>query len=247
MEFNDVFARIIYLEEGMKKLLAEKPASSEEIQQLLAAVEAKAKPTVNFKIKEMAEYLAPLLAAKLPALDVAAVAKQLGPLLVKELPTPAALQQAGIELLAKINNEYKRLDQQVRAMLTSISARFDTMEQRVDSTVNRMPTTVGLNAFHDKRLLLLVVGMPAICLMSLIIYSSFFRVSKGQYEKLQQQNALLQQQSTLLRQQNDRMANAGIFYSNQIKGYKRKFPKAAGYFRDYRPTPLAQLVEPAVQ
>ena len=145
------------------------------------------------------------------------MAKQLGPLLVKELPTPAALQQAGIELLAKINNEYKRLDQQVRAMLTSISARFDTMEQRVDSTVNRMPTTVGLNAFHDKRLLLLVVGMPAICLMSLIIYSSFFRVSKGQYEKLQQQNALLQQQSALLRQQTDRMANAGIFYSAVVQ------------------------------
>ena len=247
MEPIDVFSKITYLEEGMKKLLAEKAASSEEIQQLLAAVEAKAKPTVNFKIKEMAEYLAPLLAAKLPALNVADVAKQLGPLLVKELPTPAALQQAGVELLAKINSEYKRLDQQVHAMLASISARFDTMERRVDSTVNRMPTTVGLDAFYDKRLLLLVVGMPTICLMSLIIYSSFFRVSKGQYEELQQQSAFLQQQRTLLRQQNDQMADAGIYYSNQIKAYKRKFPKAAGYFRDYRPAPPAQPVELTAQ
>lgn len=247
MEFNDVFARIVYLEEGMKKLLAETPASSEEIQQLLAAVEAKAQPNIKFDTESVAKHLAPLVAAQIPSLNAAAVAKQLGPLLLKELPTPAALQQAGIELLAKINNEYKRLDQQVRAMLASISARFDTMEQRVDSTVSRMPTTVGLNAFHDKRLLLLVVGMPALCLIALIIYSSFFRVSVGQYEKLQQQNALLQQQSALLRQQNDWMADAGIFYSNQIKGYKRKFPKSAGYFRDYRPTPLAQPVEPVVQ
>ena len=237
MEPIDVFSKITYLEEGMKKLLAEKPASSEEIQQLLAAVEAKAKPTVNFKIKEMAEYLAPLLAAKLPALDAAAVAKQLGPLLVKELPTPAALQQAGVELLAKINNEYKRLDQQVRSFLVMISTRLDTMEQRVDSTVTRLPTTVGLNAFHDKRLLLLVVGMPAICLISLIVYSSFFRVPKDQYEQLQEQSTLLQRQS-------DRMTDAGIFYSNQIKEYKRKFPKQAVYFRDYHPAPP---VEPVVQ
>ena len=240
MDATEVFSKISYLEEGMKKLLAEKAASSEEIQQLLAAVEAKAKPTVNFKIKEMAEYLAPLLAAKLPALDVAAVAKQLGPLLVKELPTPAALQQAGVELLAKINSEYKRLDQQVRSFLAMISTRLDAMEQRVDGTVTRIPTTVGLNAFHDKRLLLLVVGMPTICLISLIIYSSFFRVSKEQYEQLQAQ-------STLLQGQNDEVTDAGIFYSNQIKEYKRKFPKQAGYFRDYHPAQPAQPVGPVAQ
>ena len=247
MDATDVFSKITYLEEGMKKLLAEKAASSEEIQQLLAAVEAKAQPTIKFDTEALAKHLTPLLAAQIPALDAAAVARQLGPLLVKELPTPAALQQAGSELLAKINNEYKRLDQQVRSMLASISARFETMEQRVDSTVNRVPTTVGLNAFYDKRLLLLVLGMPAICLISLIIYSSFFQVSKEQYEHLQKQSNLLQEQSTLLQRQNDRITDAGIFFSNQIKEYKRKFPKAVGYFRDYHPAPPAKQMKPKVQ
>ena len=242
MDATEVFSKITYLEEGMKKLLAEKAASSEEIQQLLAAVEAKAQPTIKFDTEALAKHLTPLLAAQIPALDAAAVAKQLGPLLVKELPTPAALQQAGSELLAKINNEYKRLDQQVRSMLASISARFETMEQRVDSTINRMPTTVGLNAFYDKRLLLLVLGMPAICLVALIIHSSFFRVAKGQYEQLQLQSALLQQQRTLLRQQNDQMTDASIYYYNQVKAYKRRFPKSAGYLRDYHPAPVAQPV-----
>ena len=240
MEPIDVFSKITYLEEGMKKLLAEKPASSEEIQQLLATVEAKAQPTVRFDTEALAEHLAPLVAAQIPALNAAAVAKQLGPLLVKELPTPAALQQAGNELLAKINSEYKRLDQQVRAMLASISARFDTMEQRVDRTVNRVPTTVGLNAFYDKRLLMLVVGMPVLCLVSLLIYSSFFRVSKEQYEQLQQQSTLLRQQHFLLKKESDQLSDAGFFYYNQVKAYKRKFPKAAGYFRDYHPAPAAQ-------
>ena len=240
MEPIDVFSKITYLEEGMKKLLAEKPASSEEIQQLLAAVEAKAQPTVRFDTEALAEHLAPRVAAQIPALNAAAVAKQLGPLLMKELPTPAALQQAGTELLAKINSEYKRLDQQVRAMLASISARFDTMEQRVDSTVNRVPTTVGLNAFYDKRLLLLVVGMPVLCLVSLLIYSSFFRVSKEQYEQLKQQSTLLRQQHSLLKKESEQLTNASSFYYNQVKEYKRKFPKATGYFRDYHPASPAK-------
>lgn len=242
MEPIDVFSKIAYLEEGMKKLLAEKAASSEEVQQLQAAVEAKAQPNIKFDTEALAKHLAPLVAAQIPALNAAAVAKQLGPLLVKELPTPAALQQAGTELLAKINSEYKRLDQQVRAMLASISARFDTMEQRVDSTVKRVPTTVGLNAFYDKRLLLLVVGMPALCFVSLLVYSSFFRVSKEQYEQMQQRSTLLQQQHSLLKKESDQLIDAGFFYYNQVKAYKRKFPKAAGYFRDYHPAPVAQPV-----
>ena len=240
MDSSDVFSKITYLEEGMKLLLAQKAATSEEIQQLLAAVEAKANPTINLNAEAVADCLVQQLVAKIPALNAAALAKQLGPALMAELPTPATLQQAGGELLAKVNGEYKRLDQQVRSMLASISARFDMMEQRVDSAVNRIPTTVGLNAFYDKRLLLLVVGMPAICLVALIIYSSFFRVGKRQYEQLQQQSILMQQQ-------NDQTTDAGIYYLNQIKGYKRKFPRSADYFRDYQPAPPAQSVEPVAQ
>lgn len=110
MDATEVFSKITYLEEGMKKLLAQNAASSEEIQQLLAVVEAKANPTINFKAEAVADSLAPKLAAKMPALNAAAVAKQLGPVLVAELPTPAALQQAGNELLTKLNKECRRLD-----------------------------------------------------------------------------------------------------------------------------------------
>ena len=247
MDATEVFSKITYLEEGMKKLLAEKAASSEEIQQILAATEAKAQPTVRFDTEALAKHLAPLVATQIPALNAAAVAKQLGPLLVKELPTPAALQQAGSQLLAKINSEYIRLDQQVRTFLASISARLDTLEQRVDSTVNRVPTTVGLDAFRDKRLLLLVVGMPAVCLVSLLIYSSFFRVSNEKYERLQAQITLLRQQHNLLKRESEQLTNAGFFYYSQVKEYKRKFPKAAGYFREYHPASPAKSVTVAAK
>ena len=46
MDATEIFSKITYLEEGMKTLLAQKAASSEEIQLLLAAIEAKAKSDI---------------------------------------------------------------------------------------------------------------------------------------------------------------------------------------------------------
>lgn len=245
MDATEVFSKITYLEEGMKKLLAQKAVSSEEIQQLLEAVEAKANPTINFNAEAVADGLAPKLVAKIPALNVTALAKQLGPVLMTEMPTPVTLHQAGSELLAKINGEYRGLGKQVQSFLAAISTCLDTMEQRVGATVDKVPKTVGLDAFYDARVSLLVFGMPFICLVSLFIYSSFFRVPQAQYEGLEAQHVLLQQKNVQLQAESDRMTDAGIFYLNQIKAYKRKFPKSAGYFRTYRPAPPTPTTAPA--
>ncbi len=43
------------------------------------------------------------------------------------------------------------------------------------------------------------------------------------------------------------MTDASMFYSGQINDYKRKFPKAAGYFSDYYPAPLVQPAKLVVQ
>ncbi|GAA4014661.1 hypothetical protein GCM10022408_29850 [Hymenobacter fastidiosus] len=243
MEPIDVFSKITYLEEGMKKLLAEKAASSEEVQQLLAAVEAKAQPTITFDTEALAKHLAPLLAAQMPALNAAAVAKQLGPLISAGLPTSDTLRQAGSDTAARINKEFAQQEKRTLDFVGYLRGEMLVVKDQVEEIVDQMPKSVGLDIFRDKRILAMVLGTPIVCLLALIIYSSFFRVSKGQYEQLQQQSILLQQQRTLLKQQSDRMADAGIFYSNQIKGYKRKYPKSAGYFRDYRPMSLAQPVK----
>lgn len=219
----------------MKKLLAEKAASSEEIQKLLAAVEAKAQPTIKLDSEALAKRLAPLVAAQIPALDVAALAKRLGPLLSAELPTSDTLRQAGSDTAARINKEFAQQEKRTLDFVGYLRGEMLVVKEQVEEIVDQMPKSVGLDIFRDKRILAMVLGTPIVCLLALIIYSSFFRVSTGQYERLQQQSALLQRQRTLLRQQNDQITDAGIYYSNQIKAYKRKFPKSAGYFRDFRP------------
>lgn len=241
MDATEVFSKITYLKEGMEKLLTQGPAvSSEDIKALLEATEAKASPTINFNPEGVARAILPELLAKVPAFDAAQVAKQLGPLLTAGLPTPATLKQASEEAAAKINQEFARQEQRTLGFLDYLDERLTVMKEQVDKTVKGVPATVGLDAFYDKRLLLLVLGMPAICFITLIIYSSFFRVPKAQYEQLQAQSALLQQER-------DRMTDASMFYSGQINDYKRKFPKAAGYFRDYHPAPAAQSAELAAQ
>lgn len=233
MEPIDVFSKITYLEEGMKKLLAEKAASSAEIQQLLAAVEAKAQPTVAFDTEALAMHVAPLLAAKMPALDAATVAWQIGALLLGELPTPATLRQAGDEAAAKLNQEFSRQEQRMRACVEKLGGWLATIEKRVVKLVDGIPHTVGLDAFYDVRVFLTVFSVPLVCILALMFHSLVMRVSKEQYERVSASN--------------EQIAHVGLFYSNQIKEYKRKFPKQAVYFRDYHPTPPAQPVEPTVQ
>lgn len=242
MEATEVFSKIMYLEEGMKKLLAQKAVSSEQIQQLLTAVEAKAQPAVKFEPEALAKHLAPLVAAKIPDLNAADVAKRIGFLLLAGLPTPDTVRQAGEQASAKINQEFVKQQNWTLNFVGYLKGEMLAVQDQVGKTVDQMPKSVRLDS-RDKRILAIVLATPLLFLLALGIHSSFFRVSKQQYEQLQQQTALLQQQRTLLRQKHDRMTDAAIYYSNQINVYKRKFPKAAGYFRNYRPMPLAQPVK----
>ena len=240
MDATEVFSKITYLEEGMKKLLAKKAASSEEIQQLLATIEAKAQQDIKFDTEALAKHLAPLVTAQIPALDAAAVAKQLGPVLMAQLPTPARLQQAGDEVAAKLNQEFLWQEQRMRTSIGKLGGWLTTIEQQVKELVQGIPSTVGLDAFYDPKVFLLFLLLPILGIFGIMVHSLTTRVSKEQYEHLQEKSTVLQEQS-------DRMTDAGIFYSNQIKEYKRKFPKQAVHFRDYRPAPPAQPVESTVQ
>lgn len=233
MDATEVFSKITYLEEGMKKLLAQNAASSEEIQQLLAAVEAKANPTIEFDTGAVAKHLAPMLAAKIPALNATAVAKQLGPLLVEGLPTPDTLRQAGDEAAAKLNQEFSQQEQRTRAYIEKLGGWLTTIEQRVKELVEGVPSTVGLDAFYDPKVLFAFFGLPTACVVASIFFALIMRVPREEYERVAASNEL--------------MTDTGAFYFNQIKEYKQKFPKAASYFRDYHPAPPTQPVESAAQ
>lgn len=230
MDATDVFSKITYLEEGMKKLLAQKAVSSEELQQLLAAIEAKANPTIKFDVEAMSKQLAPMLIAKMPALDVIAVVRQLGPLLLEGLPTPATLRQAGDETAAKLNHEFSLQEQRMRTPVAQLGKWLATIEQRVEKLVDGIPRTVGLDAFYDYKVLFVFFGLPTAFVVASICFALIMRVPREEYERVAASN--------------EKMTDIGAFYFAQINEYKRKFPKSVGYFQDYHSAPPAQPMEP---
>ena len=219
----------------MKKLLAQKTVSSEELQQLLAAVKVKANPTISFDTEALSKHLTPMLIANIPALDATAVATQLGPLLAQGLPTPATLRQAGDETVAKLNQAFSRQEQRMQVYIDKLGGWMTAIEQRVEKLMSSMPRTVGLDVFRDKRVFLIVFSVPMVCILALLFHSLVMRVSKEQYERLQAQRTLLQERSTLLQDRSDRMTDASMFYVLQIKNYQKKFPKNASYFPAFKP------------
>lgn len=226
MDATEVFSKITYLEAGMKVLLTQKAVSSEEIQQLLAAVEAKEKPTINLNADNLAAYLAPKLAAKIPALNATAVAKQLGPLLMEELPTPDSLRQAGDEAAAKLNQEFSRQEQRMQACVERLGGWMTIIEQRVKKLLDGIPHVVGLEAFRDPKVFLAVFGINLVVMLALMFHSLFMRVPKEEYERVVMENTT--------------MNDSSAFYYNQIKAYQQKFPKTVTYFPEYHSAPQSK-------
>ena len=241
MDAAQLFSKIIYLEEGMNMLLAQGPViSSEDLKTLLAAAESKTNPVTELDAERFTMAVIPELIAKMPVFNAASVARQLGPVLTAGLPTPDTLRAAGIEAADTINQEFTRLDRRFSSLLTQMEDRMLEMEKRIEESVDRLPSTVGLDAFYDPKVFLLFLLLPILCVFGIMVHSLTTRVSKEQFEHLQER-------SVLLKKQNDLMNDADAFYFTQIKEYKRKFPKAAGYFPDYRSVTLVQPVEPAAQ
>ena len=225
----------------MNKLLAQGPViSSEDLKTLLAAAEGKTNPVTDLDAERFAMAVIPELVAKMPVFNATSVARQLGPVLTAELPTLRTLRAAGIEAADTMNEQFTRLDRRLSSLMEQMEDRMLEMEKRVEETVDRLPSTVGLDAFYDPKVFLLFLLLPILCVFGIMVHSLTTRVSKEQFEHLQERSIVLKKQSDL-------MTDAGIFYSSQIKEYKRKFPKQTGYFRDYHPAPPAQPMGPTVQ
>ena len=222
MDATEVFSKITYLEAGMKMLVAQKGATSEEIQQLMEAVEAKAKPTINLNSDALAKLLANLMTPLIPALNASAVAKQLGPVLLAGLPTPDTLREAGREAAALLAQEFTRQGEQRRAYAQHLDKTLKEAEQRVAKLVGSVPHTVGLDAFYDYRVRFLFFGLPAALATFALFFALFLRVPQKEYDRV----------VTL----SEMRRKLGFFYSQQIRDYKRSNPKTADRFPEYQPT-----------
>ena len=208
----DIYGNIGEIRDALDTLLKRgKPASVADLQALVAAVEAKNRPTLTFPASEAARLLAP----------------QLLPL----LPTPVNLAAAGQHAAALIEAGIATgTDQGVAHIVASVqeSTRQLTAAAAVlTQAAETVPRSVPVDFLQGWRWPTgLVVGPMLLLLAGLWLGGAFSRVSQARYERLQQEKQQLAQA-------HQQLLTQGRFYYEQVQRYRKKFPKAAPYFPKY--------------
>lgn len=127
MQPTDLFSTISEMRDGIHTLIQRgKPVSSDDLQKLLQAVEAKSRPTF----------------------DPASVARVLAPSLLAELPTPDALRQAGHQAAAAVGQAVQQATAQSKAELAAAAAELERSAQRIPRQVPVRGEVVGFTSLR---------------------------------------------------------------------------------------------------
>ena len=143
MQPADLFSTISAMRDGIDTLIQRgKPVSPADLQQLIAAVEAKNRPT----------------------LDAGPVAQVLAPSLLAALPTPENLRQAGQQAAATIEQAVQQATAQSQAALTAAAAELARTAERIPREVPVRGEVIGFTSLRAAGLLLgfglvLVLGL----------------------------------------------------------------------------------------
>jgi len=133
MQATDLFSTISEMRDGIDTLIQRgKPVSPTDLQQLIAAVEAKARPS----------------------LDAGQVAKLLAPPLLAAVPTPENLRQAGQQVAATVGQAVQQATAQVKAELTTAAAELTRTAQSIPREVPVRGEVIGFTSLRAAGLLM---------------------------------------------------------------------------------------------
>ncbi|RAK61997.1 hypothetical protein [Hymenobacter edaphi] len=127
MQPTDLFSTISEMRDGIHTLIQRgKPVSTDDLQQLLQAVEAKSRPTF----------------------DPASVARILAPSLLSEMPTPDTLRQAGQQAAAAVSQAVQQATAQSKTELAAAAAELQRSAQRIPRQVPVRGDVVGFTSLQ---------------------------------------------------------------------------------------------------
>jgi len=133
MQPTDLFSTISEMRDGIDTLIKRgKPVSPTDLQQLITAVEAKARPS----------------------LDAAQVARLLAPSLLAELPTPENLRHAGQQAAAAVGQAVQQATAQGTAALATAAAELTRTAQAIPREVPVRGEVIGFTSLRAAGLLL---------------------------------------------------------------------------------------------
>lgn len=161
--------------------------------------------------------------------------KAVATVILGQVDKQAQAFQGGCDrLITLVDDRTDYLSAQLTARLAAVQA----AEAGLAATAQRIPREIGVNWLSNWRVTAGVVLGPLVLVLLMLWFTGMFsRVPKADFEKLQAENGQL-------RQYNARLNKEGSFYLNQVRQYRRKFPKTASYFPEYviptTPGPVAE-------
>ena len=168
MQPADLFSTISAMRDGIDTLIQRgKPVSPADLQQLIAAVEAKNRPT----------------------LDAGQVAKVLAPSLLATLPTPENLRQAGQQAAATIGQAVQQATAQSQATLAAAAAELARTAERIPREVPVRGEVIGFTSLRAAGLLL---GFALLLVVGLVWSVSSRRGVQAELATVQARNAQLE-------------------------------------------------------
>jgi hypothetical protein len=165
---SDLFVTVAQMRDGIDTLIKRgKPATADELQQLVAAVEAKSRPT----------------------LDAAAVARLLAPGLLAELPTPEGLRQAGQAATAAMTAAMQQATAQGKAELAQAAEGLTRTAASIPRQVSVQGEVIG---FTSVRAVLIFLGFSVALFAALLLALVSRSGLKDELAAAQVRNAKLQ-------------------------------------------------------
>ena len=209
---SDLFDNIGAMREALETLLKRgKPVSVEDLQKLIATVEAKAQPQFQ-----------------LPAADIA---KLLAPAMLPLLPTPDNLVAAGQKAAGHIKAAIRvGTDENIDYLVARVQ---QGTEQLIGATATlrqaaaAVPKSVKVDFLQGWKTVSMVAFLPVLSVLLVLWMGGFFsRVSRAKYEEvLQEQHRVVGYNAQLLKE--------GKFYFEQVRRYVEQNPKAKAKFPKY--------------
>jgi hypothetical protein len=165
---SDLFVTVAQMRDGIDTLIKRgKPVSPVDLQQLIAAVEAKSRPT----------------------LDAAAVVRLLAPGLLAELPTPENVRQAGQAATAALTGAMQQATAQGKAELAQAAEGLTRTAASIPRQVSVQGEVIG---FTSVRAVLIFLGFSVALFAALLLALVSRSGLKDELAAVQARNAKLQ-------------------------------------------------------
>lgn len=215
--------------------IAKLQADIERLNQEMRAINQRPLPATEDQVKAL------LLTEKNRPVDVPAD-KVVEQLMGRTGEHVSSFQTIYNQFIVLLESRTKALSQELAAQVAAIQKAAAAMQQgtaAMAATAERLPREVAIegdfHGFSSWKAAAVLVGLPMLLLLvGMWMGGQFSKVSKADFDRLQEQNDAIQIKNAAIRKVNGLLNEENLFYLKNIKRHVAKNKKSAADFPEYK-------------